>query len=254
MKVIDTHAHLEELEDLGSAIDRAKESDLEAILAVGSNMLSNLKIMAICQQYSGLVYPALGLHPCEIGELSSLQIEETIKSIEENIQAIAAIGEIGLDYDKRVTKNASKNLQSGIFIRLLALAEKHDKPVSIHSRFAWEDCFNLVKSSGVRKAVFHWFTGPDAVLRKILDAGFFISCTPAAEYHGEHQRVIRQSPVEQLLLETDCPVVYGRENRYSSLPSDIVRSLAVVALLKDTNQQVISQQTTDNAKILFNIK
>ncbi len=254
MKIIDTHAHLDELEGLDLAINRAKESGLEAIIAVGSNISSNLKTMAICQQYAGFVFPAFGLHPWEIGELNSSQIEETIKLIEENIPSIAAIGEIGLDYDKRVIKKVSKSTQIEIFTRLLALAVKYDKPVSIHSRYSWKDCFEVVSSSGVKRAVFHWFTGPEPILQNILGAGYFISCTPAAEYHDEHRRVIKDTPLEQLLLETDCPVVYGRDNRYRSQPSDIVRSLAAVALLKDINQSAIGQQTTNNAKIIFNIK
>jgi TatD DNase family protein len=254
MKIIDTHAHLDELEGLDLAINRAKESGLEAIIAVGSSISSNLKTMAICQQHADFVYPAFGLHPWEMGELNTSQMDETIKLIEENVPTIVAIGEIGLDYDKRVTKKTSKGVQIEILTHLLALAVKYDKPVSIHSRYSWKDCFDTVSRSGVKRAVFHWFTGPDTVLREILDAGYFISCTPAAEYHDEHRRAIKETPLEQLLLETDCPVMYGRENRYRSQPSDIIRSLGAVALLKDINQSAIGQQTTNNAKIIFNIK
>jgi TatD DNase family protein len=251
--MIDTHAHLEELDDLEFAISDAMESGLEAIIAVGSNISSNQKIAAICKRYPNFVYPAFGLHPLELGELDTLNIDRTITFIEENIHDIVALGEIGLDYDKRVLKKASKDLQREAFARLAKISVKYNKPVSIHSRYSWKDCFDIVSSAGVKKAIFHWFTGPDNILQDILAAGYFISCTPAAEYHDEHRRIIKQTPLEQLLLETDCPVVYGREIRYCSKPSDIVRSLGAVSLLKDMNPADVSRQTTNNAKLIFNI-
>jgi TatD DNase family protein len=251
--MIDTHAHLEELDELEFAITNAKESGLKAIIAVGSNTSSNRKIAEICKLYPDYVYPAFGLHPLELGELNPSTIDQTITFIEENIANIVAVGEIGLDYDKRVLKKASKNVQREAFTRLVNISVKYNKPASIHSRYSWKDCFDIVSSAGVKKAVFHWFTGPDTILRDILDAGYFISCTPAAEYHDEHRRIIKQTPLEQLLLETDCPVVYGRENRYRSKPSDIVRSLGAISLLKDINPVDISRETTKNAEILFNI-
>ena len=91
------------------------------------------------------------------------------------------------------------------------------------------------------------------MLREIVDAGYFISCTPAAEYHEEHRRAIKETPIEQLLLETDCPVVYGRENKYRSQPSDILISLKAVASIKEGNEIAIAEQTTHNAKHLFSI-
>jgi TatD DNase family protein len=91
-------------------------------------------------------------------------------------------------------------------------------------------------------------------LQEILDAGYFISCTPAVEYHEEHRRAIKEAPLTQLLLETDSPVSYGREIRYRAQPADILRSLKTVALIKGVGESEIVQQTTYNAKQLFEIK
>jgi TatD DNase family protein len=256
MRIIDTHAHLDEMEklELELALDKARKAGIEAIIAVGSNSSSNQKVLEICQTYPFFAYPALGLHPWELGDLNASQIDDTLKLIEEKISNIIAIGEIGLDYDKRATKKASKESQKEVLKRLLALAKKHNKPVSIHSRYAWKDCFDIVHSTGIKKAVFHWFTGFSTVLKDIVDAGYFISCTPAAEYHEEHRRVIKETPAEQLLLETDCPVVYGREDRYRSQPSDVLRSLKYTALLKGISEPAIAEQTTFNARQIFDIK
>jgi TatD DNase family protein len=253
LKVIDTHAHLDELENLEPALSKAKEAGIIAIVAVGSNHKSNRKVMEISLKYPALVHPAFGLHPWELGNLESRQIDATLKSIGERAAEIVAIGEIGLDYDKRVVKVAPKELQKEVFKRLLALAKAHEKPAIIHSRYAWKDCFELTKEAGIKKAVFHWFTGFSSVLRDILDAGYFTSATPAAEYHEEHRRAIKETPLEKLLLETDCPVAYGKEIRYRSEPADVLRTLSAVALLKGSDEISIAEQTTHNAINLFGL-
>ena len=253
LKVIDTHAHLDELEDLESALNKAKEAGVVAAISVGSNHQSNQKVIEMCQEYPSFIYPALGLHPWELGNLESHQIDHALKFIEERIPDIVAVGEIGLDYNKRVVKVAPKELQKKVFNRLLALAKEYERPVSIHSRYAWKDCFELVKGAGVEKAVFHWFTGFSSVLRDIVDAGYFISATPAAEYHEEHRRAIKETPLDRLLLETDCPVVYGREIKYRSEPADILRSLRAVAALRGIDEVAIAEQTTYNATQLFGL-
>lgn len=253
VQVVDTHAHLDELEKLESALVEAKEAGVVAAIAVGSNHQSNQMVMEICQKYPSFVYPALGLHPWQLANLDSWQIDRALEFIEERIPDIVAIGEIGLDYDKRVLKVARKELQKTVLKHLLALANEHEKPVSIHSRYAWRDCFDLVQGAGVEKAVFHWFTGFSSVLRSILNAGYFISATPAAEYHEEHRRAIRETPLDRLLLETDCPVVYGRELKYRSEPSDILRSLRAVAALREVEEVAIAEETTQNAVQLFGL-
>jgi TatD DNase family protein len=251
LKVVDTHAHLDELENLEPALSKAKEAGVIAVVAVGSNHKSNQKVLEICLNNPTLVYPAIGLHPWELGNLDCHQIDTTIKFIEEKITDIVAMGEIGLDYDKRVVKVAPKELQKEALKRLLALARQYAKPVIIHSRYAWEDSFELVREAGIEKAVFHWFTGFSSVLRDIIEAGYFISATPAAEYHEEHRRAIRETPPEKLFLETDCPVAYGRENRYRSEPADVLRSLKAAAALKGINESTIAQQTTHSATQFF---
>ena len=195
----------------------------------------------------------MGIHPWELGNLDNIQINETLKFIEDNTSQIVAIGEIGLDYDKRVIKKSTKELQKEIFRNLLDIAQRYKKPVSIHSRYSWKDCLDLAKSASIEKAVFHWFTGFSSVLREIIDAGYFISCTPAAEYHEEHRRAIKETPLDRLLLETDCPVVYGRETKYRSSPVDIIRSLKAAAALKGIGEDKLAEQTTSNAKGFFNI-
>lgn len=236
-----------------AALTGAREAGVVAIIAVGQNQQSNQEVIELCRAHPSFVYPALGLHPWALGNLEVQQIDHALKFIEEKALDIVAVGEIGLDYDKRVVKVSPKELQKEVLKRLLALAKEHKKPVSIHSRYAWKDCLEIVKRAGVEKAVFHWFTGFSSVLRDILDAGYFISATPAAEYHLEHRRAIKETPKERLLLETDCPVAYGREAKYRSQPADILRSLRAAAALKGIDETALAEQTTHNARQLFGV-
>jgi len=252
-RLIDTHAHLDELENLDSRLEEAKENGVIATVAVGSNYQSNVKILEISHRYCSFVYPALGLHPWQLANLKPHQLDDNLQFIEQNIATAVAIGEIGLDYDKRVVKAASKELQKDTLRQLLDLARKYNRPVIIHSRYAWKDSFQLVEQAGIGKAVFHWFTGFSSVLSDIINAGYFISATPATEYHEEHRRAVRQTSLNRLLLETDCPVTYGRGIRYKSKPADVVRSLKAAAQLKEINEAVIAEQTTRNAIGFFSL-
>jgi TatD DNase family protein len=252
-KLIDTHAHLDEVEDLDRAIEEAKKVGLVAVIAVGQDYESNLKILDISEKHRGFVYPALGLHPWNLGNMDAAKVDLTLQFIEDNIEKAVGIGEIGLDYDKRVVAAADKECQKEAFKAVLELARRYNKPVSVHARYSWKDSFDLVKESGVKRAVFHWYTGFSSVLREIIARGYFISATPATEYHDEHRRAVRETPLENLLLETDCPVTYGRETKYQSRPADIVRSLRAVAQLKGVEEQTIADQTTQNAVAFFSL-
>lgn len=248
-RLIDSHAHLEEMEDLDSALERAKESGVLAIVAVGSDCSSNSRVLEIAAKQPGFVYPALGLHPGMLHQAGS-SLEREIRFIEDHLDEAVAIGEVGLDYHKRVLSSTGKDQQRSVFGMLLALGNRHRKPVIIHSRYAWRDSFTLTKEAGVELAVFHWYTGPDNVLREILDAGYFVSATLAAEYHAEHRRAVREAPLDKLLLETDCPVVY---QGHRSEPADVTRSLLAASELKGLDADVMAERTTQNALLLFGI-
>lgn len=252
-ELIDTHAHLDLLGDIDSAIQLAKQSGISSIVAVGEGLDSNKRILQLAEIYPAYVYPAIGLHPCELGDLTPQQIDEAIDFIKNHLAEIVAVGEIGLDYDKRWLQKADKELQYKVLRRLLEIAAAHNKTVSMHTRYSWKDGLALLKEYGIKKAVFHWYTGSVNTLNEIIKCGYFISATPASEYHQDHRRAIMETPLTHLLLETDCPVSYGREIRYSSQPADVRRSLKAVADLKNFSENEVADQTSLNAKMLFGI-
>lgn len=251
-RIIDTHAHLDEIENLEEALKQAKEVGVAGIIAVGSDIASNVKTLEIAKKYPGFVYAALGWHPWYIKETDK---EASLEFIRANMDKAVGIGEVGLDYHKRVRAVADKDLQKRALRELLKIAEEYDKPALIHSRYAWRDAYDMVRGAGLNKAVFHWYTGTSSVLRDIIDSGYYVSVTPAVEYHEEHRRAIKETPLGQLLLETDSPVVYarGREGEFKSSPADAARSLRGAAELRGLNEGDIAAKTTENARRLFGI-
>ncbi len=252
LRLIDTHAHLDEIENLETAIVEAKVAGLIAIIAVGSDLASNVKVLEIAAHYQGFVYPALGWHPWYIKEE---EIDAHLEFIEDNMDRAVGLGEIGLDYHKRVRAVADKDLQKRVLGELLKIAAKHNKPALIHSRYAWRDAYDAVDGAGLEKAVFHWYTGTSSVLRDIISHGYYVSATPAVEYHDEHRRAVKEAPLDKLLLETDSPVTYGRgsDHEFAASPADVRRSLKGTAMLKGLSEEEIAAATTENAQRLFGI-
>ena len=252
-RLIDTHSHLEQIENLERTLTEARETGVIAIIGVGTDYESNRQILQIAQEHEGFVYAALGWHPWQIDEEN---IDRNLEFIEANIGKAVAIGEVGLDYHNKVRERAGKDLQKHVLKELLHIARKHDKPVIIHSRYAWKDAFDLVAGAQLEKAVFHWYTGPSSVLRSIVGQGYFISATPSVEYHEEHRRAVKEIPLERLLLETDSPVVYGRgrEFEFESRPADVLRSLKGAARLRGLPEAQIAEETTVGALKLFSLQ
>jgi TatD DNase family protein len=242
MKLIDTHAHIEEINDLDNVIQRAKMNNIIAIIAVGSSIKSNADILSLASKYNEFIYPSIGIHPIE----AETDVKTAITQIISNIDHCVAIGEIGLDYQYDINKTKQKE----IFENMLQISKKLGKPVSLHSRKAWDDVFSLVQTIGISKAVFHWYSGPNEVLKKILDNGYFVSATPAVWHSPKHRNAIEMTPVESILLETDTPVKYGG---VPSEPSDVTKVLNMVAKIKNISIDKLADITTNNACKLFDI-
>ena len=116
MKLIDTHAHIEEIHDLDNVIQRAKMNNVVAIIAVGSSIKSNANILSLASKYNGFIYPSIGIHPIE----AETDIKTAITQIISNIDHCVAIGEIGLDYQYDISKTKQKE----IFENMLQISKK----------------------------------------------------------------------------------------------------------------------------------
>ena len=243
MELVDAHAHLEMLKNLEAELKRARSVGVVAIIAVGSDLVSNERVLELARAYPDFVFAAFGIHPWKLSE----SFEQGLQYIERHIDECIAIGEVGLDF--WIKKD--RELQLKAFKGVLELAKRCEKPVILHTRGAWREAFELVRDAGVKRAVFHWYSGPLGVQEELLRRGYYISATPAANYSETHRAALRKTPLEGLLLETDSPVAYrGVEAR----PSDIVKTLEAVTELKRLDRQRVAEQTTKNVEELFGLE
>jgi TatD DNase family protein len=100
--------------------------------------------------------------------------------------------------------------------------------------------------------VFHWYDGPTHILREILEEGFFVSATPAATYSKGLINVLSNTPLEQILVETDSPVYIQKIKRLSE-PADLTISLKSLAEIKALSLLEVKNITSLNTQKLFNI-
>ena len=251
MGPIDTHAHLADLPNVESVFTRAKAAGLSGIVAVSASIPTIESTLKLAIEHRGFIHAALGIHPAEF---FNQNLEAALEIIKKNEARCVAIGEIGLDYwHKQVRKDkAQSDRQMEFYARQLELSRDLDLPVSIHSRGAWRDCVKLAIKYGSGRGVFHWYSGPLDVLTEALDAGYYVSCSPAVEISRELRSAMVEAPIERILIETDSPVWIKSLNRPSE-PSDLLMTLRHLSELKGTPQAEVESVTTRNAEILFSL-
>jgi TatD DNase family protein len=252
MQLIDTHAHLDSINDIDAALERAHAAGVSAVVAVGENLEANKKNLELSRRITQpRIILALGIHP---GRIMPERLEEEFAFIEQHIAEAKAIGEIGLDFwYKDVRKDAEKKAQQRlVYQRLLTLAREHHLPALIHTRGAWREALEMVQAAGVQKAVFHWYSGPVDVLEDILKAGYFISAAPSVAYSPESRRALAAAPVEQTLIETDSPVYYKQcDGGFQAEPEDVFRTLKHYAALKGRQEQELADILNKNTSKVF---
>jgi TatD DNase family protein len=243
VQLVDVHAHLDGVEDLATSLQEAKAAGVIGVVAVGMDLESNKKTLKIAGESKGYVFPALGYHPWKINEM---EVQENLAFIQDHLHESMALGEVGLDYRVKV----KRELQWKVFEELVTIAYACNKPIIIHCRYSHQHALKIVKERAIKRAVFHWYSGPLDLLDEILAMGYFISATPALVYSPPHQEAIKRTLLEKILLETDTPVNYqGIEAR----PKDVSISLEQVARLKGLDPMDVSKQTTANACRFFKI-
>jgi TatD DNase family protein len=249
MRPVDTHAHLADLPE--GAAEKAKAAGLFGIVAVSATIKTCEGTLRLREAYPGYVHAALGVHPTEFFDQD---LEAALTLIRGNASLCAAVGEIGLDYwHKLVRKDkAHRGRQTEFYVAQLELAKELDLPVSIHSRGAWGDCLKLALEHGPGKGVFHWYSGPLDVLDAVIDAGYYVSCTPALEMSPELRAAMGKAPLDRILVETDSPVWIKSQSRPSE-PADVLLTLRHLAELKGLSVEDVEAATTRNAETLFRL-
>lgn len=256
MKIIDTHAHLDHLENLDQALKNAVEAGVEAIVAVSMDLNScrkNLEIKKKTRQPK--IALGMGIHP---SEANRQDVAACLDLIRANAKELSAIGEIGLDFGyKWVRKDeAKRDEQREVFRAFLKVAKELDLPAVIHARGVWRECLETAQSVGVRKAVFHWYSGPVDVLSDIIKAGYLVSTAPSVAYSPQSREAMASAPIEQTLIETDCPVRFQdpeTQAEYQAEPRDVARTLHAYCALKQIDEGKALAVLNKNAREFFGI-
>ena len=256
MKIIDTHAHLDHLENVEEALQEAYQVGVIGIVTVGEDLAANRKNLQIQKTtVNPKIYVALGIHP---GNINVNEIEECLQFIRIHIKEAVAIGETGLDYwYKWVRKDEEKKKeQREVFLKQLSLSKEFDLPIVIHSRGAWRDCLTMTKEMGIVKALFHWYSGPVDILEEILAAGYYVSASPSLAYSPQSREAISHASLKSILIETDSPTFYSSDgkNGFRAEPKDVFRTLKAYCELKKIDEATAVKSFNSNAREFFNIK
>jgi TatD DNase family protein len=204
--LFDSHIHLSDpayQDDLTSIIKGMEIMKIKAC-CVSMDYENSRQTLDIARQ-SELILPFIGIHP----ECSNNDLEKMITLIEDNIDIISGIGEIGLD-PTYVNSDEDKKNQIRVFESLLSIAEKNQKPISIHSRKSLDDVFEIMTSYKTKHALLHWFDGSKKQLKIAMDMDFFVSYGPVLIYANDKQTLLSKTDQNKILVETDGPVRFSR--------------------------------------------
>ena len=155
--------------------------------------------------------------------------------------------------------NEIQELQKQLLTSQIKLAQEFDKPLILHNREAGEEVLELVvevsESLGWKgKGVFHCFEGSKKYLKKVLDAGWFLSFTGNITYSDSKAQLSKEVPLKKLLLETDSPLLTPVPDRGKRNEPRNVKIIAEKhAKLRSLHLIEVAQQTTDNSRQLFKI-
>jgi TatD DNase family protein len=249
----DTHAHLylEEFEhDLDKVIGRALESGVKRIFLPNLDSSSVKDMLRLCEQYKGICFPMLGLHPTSVKE----NYCEELNFIKEQLSSnqVIAVGEIGIDlyWDKTFLKE-----QQVVFRKQLNWAKERALPVVIHARDSFDEIFEVMDQEYTPdlKGVFHSFTGNRDHVKKILSYGFYLGINGIVTFKNSGlDRVVEEIPLEKLLIETDAPFLAPTPYRGKRNESSYVAKVAEkIADIKQVDMEELANISTQNALSLF---
>ena len=246
----DTHCHLykEYYDDIKEIVEKSKKCKINRVFNNGVDDRTNREILAMLKDYEGM-YAAIGIHPENVKEYK----EEDLRFVEEHINddKVYAVGEIGLDYHYG---KEDKDKQIELFERQLALAEKYNKPVVIHSRDATQDTIDILKKYKVR-GVMHSFSGSYEVAQILIKMGFLLGVNGVITFKNANIKdVYAKIDLSNIILETDSPYLTPTPYRgEKNDPSHVIDIANFVAELKGVSLEKLSKITNDNIKRCFDI-
>jgi TatD DNase family protein len=244
---IDTHCHLDlpPLSDsLQDVLDRARRAGVDRYLIPGIEPAGWNRIRTLVRN-DRRILPAYGIHP----QHAHLADDEALAELAACLTGGAvAVGEVGLDYQNATPP---REIQQEAFRRQLRLAVRQGLPLLIHCRRAFADLLTILRQEGGERVggLMHAFSGSPETARECIKLGFYISICGTVTYtHAVRPlRVVREIPLERLVLETDAPDLSPEPLRGTvNEPANLLWSARAVAALKGVTPEEVEEATTAN--------
>lgn len=253
--IFETHAHYDDKafnEDRDKLLCSMQDNGIEYIVNVGSSLDTSKQTIELVKKYD-FMYGAVGVHPSETAELN----DDNFRLIREMLQEekIVALGEIGLDY---YWDEPDRDIQKIWFERQIYLAKEENKPIIYHSRDAAKDTLEIIKSTKAADVggVIHCFSYGVEMAREYLNMGYYIGVGGVVTFKNAKKLkdVVEYAPLENILLETDCP--YLSPEPYRGKRNDSTRLVYVVdeiARVKGVEPEKVIKVTRENAMKMYRI-
>lgn len=261
MKYFDIHSHLNlsPLSERKDEIIKTLEEKETGTITVGTDFETSAQAVAIAIESNNL-FASVGLHPTEVME-KHFDLDEFRNLAGKN--KVVAIGECGLDYFRiDASDESTKNLQKEIFNKQIDLAVEKNIPLILHVRpqkgtmDAYEDVLEILESrasENIRGDV-HFFVGSPEIAHRFIKLGFYLSFTGVVTFARDYDEVIRQTPIDRILTETDAPFVAPIPHRGEVCePWMVEEVMKKIAEIKGLDLDETRLQILENVKTLFGI-
>ena len=251
MELIDTHCHIyydKYSNDLDDVISRANKKNINHIVCVGVDLESSKKSLALSEKYDS-VFATTGYHPHE-AKLAPKDYLDRMKDLLEKPKVIA-VGEIGLDY---YYEHSDKKVQIKVFREQLELAKELNMPTIIHNRESDDDLYQNIKESNINKGVIHCYSSDVKYANKLFELGLIVSFTGIVTFSKTLQEVVKEIPIDKIMLETDSPYLTPIPFRGKRNEPYMVNYVAEkIADIKGISVKEVAEITTKTAKGFFGI-
>ncbi|MEX2080113.1 MAG: TatD family hydrolase, partial [Dehalococcoidia bacterium] len=256
--LFDSHCHLQDAAfggELDGVIERARAAGVVGVLNCADNAESVAGVLETAARYEG-VWAATGFHPHEADTVTARQLAE-LESVAA-LESVVAIGEIGLDFYRNHSTPAN---QGRVLERQLEIAVRTGLPVSVHSRAAEDEIFELLepyaRATRLRPAgVMHCFGGSVEQANRYVGLGFLISvaCTVTYPKNARGRQLARELPLDALLVETDAPYLPPQGQRgQRNEPANVAAAVASIAEAREVQFETVAEATTANALRLLRL-
>jgi len=256
MELIDTHCHLT-FEDLGRDIEgvlaRSIAAGITEWITIGTDPQENQKAVGFAERFENL-YAAIAIHPHDAKTVTADTLAE-LKNLAQH-EKVVAIGETGLDYHYDFSLHED---QRRVFAEHLKIAVELGLPVIIHCRKAFDETMEILEQagSGVKRVVFHCFSGSAEQAKIVLDKGFYISFTGVVTFKNAEKtrRAAAVVPVDRLMMETDCPYMSPEPMRKQKVnePALMIHTARFLADLKQMDWEDFARVVTATSRTFFGL-